>query len=167
MEKGQGPPPGMQGPPPGMLGPPPGMLGPPPGMQGPPPGMPAPPYPGFSSDHSPGVYQAQPGMYPNQQPAYQYSPQQPQVVHPVSQVVMMQQHLPSEVPGQMMCPHCRSCVVTRIEYKIGFCTWMICGILGVFMCWPCCLIPFCVDSCKDVEHFCPNCNNVLHIYKRR
>ncbi|KAM6942276.1 lipopolysaccharide-induced tumor necrosis factor-alpha factor homolog isoform 1-T1 [Lycodopsis pacificus] len=147
--------------------------------QGPPPEMPAPPYPGFSPD-----YQAQPGSYPIQPPTYQYSPQQPQVVHPVqqptyqyspqqpqvvhpamTQVVVMQQ-LPTDVPGHMMCPHCRSTVVTKTENINGFCTWLICGILGVIMCWPCCLIPFCVDACKDVEHSCPICNNVLHVYKR-
>ncbi|KAK9539782.1 hypothetical protein VZT92_002282 [Zoarces viviparus] len=130
--------------------------------QGPPPGMPAPPYPGFSTD-----YPAQPGIHPMQQPTYQYSPQQPQVVQPVMTQVVMMQQFPTDVPGQMMCPHCQSSVVTKTEHVNGFCTWMICGILGVFMCWPCCLIPFCVDSCKDVEHSCPNCNNVLHIYKRR
>ncbi|XP_031720720.1 LITAF domain-containing protein-like [Anarrhichthys ocellatus] len=135
--------------------------------QGPPPGMAAPPYPGFSPDYN-GAYQAQPGSYPNpvQQPAYQYSPQQPQVVQPVMTQVVVMQQLPTDVPGQMMCPHCRISVVTKTKHISGFCTWLTCGILGVFICWPCCLIPFCVDSCKDVEHSCPNCKNVLHIYKR-
>ncbi|XP_034397246.1 LITAF domain-containing protein-like [Cyclopterus lumpus] len=131
--------------------------------QGPPLEMPAPPYPGFSTDHT-GVYQTQPGVQPIQQPAYLYNPQQPQVVQQVNPVIVMQK-LPSDVPGHMTCPHCRNSVVTRIEHKNGLLTWLICGTLMIFLCWPCCFIPFCVDSCKDVEHSCPSCNNVVHIHK--
>ncbi|XP_053190926.1 LITAF domain-containing protein-like [Scomber japonicus] len=127
--------------------------------------MAAPPYPGPPLDQS---YQVQPHpqvIQPVQQPVYHYSPQQPQIVTPVTQVVMVQP-MPTETPAQMNCPHCQNTVVTKIEYKNGTFTWVLFGVLGIIGCWPCCLIPFCVDSCKDVEHSCPSCNNVLHVYKR-
>ncbi|KAK5926865.1 hypothetical protein CgunFtcFv8_022401 [Champsocephalus gunnari] len=125
-----------------------------------------PPYPGPPGPHVNMGYQNQPMHQPIQQPAYQFNQQQPQVVHPVNQVVVVVQQLPTDVPGQMVCPHCRATVVTIVNYVNGLLTWLICGILGFFLCWLCCIIPFFVDSVKDVEHSCPSCNRVLHIHKR-
>ncbi|KAM4595722.1 lipopolysaccharide-induced tumor necrosis factor-alpha factor homolog [Fundulus diaphanus] len=108
----------------------------------------------------------QPGKTSAQQPVLQFVTQQNQNALPVNQIVVMQP-MPTDAPGRMLCPHCQISVVTSTEYKMGILTWTIAGVLCIFGCWPCCLIPFFVPACKDVEHSCPSCNNVLHIYKRR
>ncbi|KAM9770137.1 uncharacterized protein ACNS7B_008029 [Menidia menidia] len=124
-------------------------------------------------------YPPQPvAQYPPQ-PVAQYPPQPGHhtVIQPFNQMVIQNapqpvnnmvvvQRLPTEVAGQMFCPHCQNNVVTTVGYRIGSYAWIICAIIAVFLIWPCCLIPFCVNSCKDVEHSCPSCRNVIHVHKR-
>ncbi|KAM9792645.1 LITAF domain-containing protein-like [Neosynchiropus ocellatus] len=123
-----------------------------------PPSEPAPPYPGL-----PPAYSAEPCPSTVPVAAYGYGMPAPQVIQTTSQVVMVQ---PTNASGAMVCPFCHTSVVTNTRYISGALTWLICAIVGIFLCWPCCLIPFCVDSCKDVEHSCPNCQRVLHIHKQ-
>ncbi|KAL1005467.1 hypothetical protein UPYG_G00059520 [Umbra pygmaea] len=123
----------------------------------------SPPYPGLPVGYS---FQGAPaaGLC---SPATQYSMGETPANSPVvTQVVVMQQPLPTDVVGHMMCPHCRVQVLTEARHTPGTLAWVICGTLGVLIIWPCCLIPFCVNSCKDVEHLCPNCKKVIHIHKR-
>uniref|UniRef100_A0A3B5JUV9 LITAF domain-containing protein n=1 Tax=Takifugu rubripes TaxID=31033 RepID=A0A3B5JUV9_TAKRU len=107
--------------------------------------LPVPPYPGPPL----GVNQDQPECFS---------------IPVITNVVMVPQL--QDVPGRITCPQCGQSIITTVDYKNGVLTWVICGALGIFGIWPCCLIPFCVPSCKDAEHTCPCCNAVLHIHKR-
>ncbi|KAK5966022.1 Lipopolysaccharide-induced tumor necrosis factor-alpha factor [Trichostrongylus colubriformis] len=69
-------------------------------------------------------------------------------------------------PTSMMCPHCHQQILTKTQPKSGLLTWLLCGGMAIFGCWLCCCIPFCVDSCRDTEHFCPNCRKLLGTYRR-
>jgi lipopolysaccharide-induced tumor necrosis factor-alpha factor len=70
-------------------------------------------------------------------------------------------------PAQLSCPHCHQQIQTRVEYASGLLAWLICGGCVLFGCvLGCCLIPFCVDDCKDAEHYCPSCRAYLGSYKR-
>lgn len=99
---------------------------------------------------------------PGQQPVTQYVPPQNQ---PGEQIIVTQQ-MPTDAPGRMLCPHCKNTVTTSVEHKVGVFTLVIFGIMCFLICWPCSWIPFILNSCKDVQHSCPQCNNVLHVYKR-
>ncbi|KAJ8338104.1 hypothetical protein SKAU_G00370700 [Synaphobranchus kaupii] len=118
------------------------------------------PQPGFSA--SPYQGGPSPVMYPPPTPCIVVGA--PSCTPAGSQVIL----LPglSELPSQTQCPHCHQLVLSRTEHKPGLLAWLICGSLALVGCWPCCLIPFCVDGCQDVDHRCPNCNNLLFVYKR-
>lgn len=138
-----------------------------------------PPYPGpqptqagmnFPGQQTAYVSQADPSvlLYPSSPPygfeALPTNVQQPMAVPVVTQVVMMPTL--TDVPGRITCPHCHQDIMTETEHLSGLLTWLICGTLALFVCWLCCCIPFCVDACKDVKHSCPNCKNVIRVYKR-
>lgn len=69
-----------------------------------------------------------------------------------------------KAPKYVVCQNCAQTVTTKVSHKTGLGTWLIC--LGISSCMPIfCCFPFFNDSCKDVQHDCPNCGGLIG-YKR-
>ncbi|XP_060945513.1 LITAF domain-containing protein-like [Limanda limanda] len=125
-----------------------------------PPQVSAPPYPGPPMNYGGMVHPQE--MYP--QPGFSPCAPPPVVYQGVTHVIVTPAL--QDAPGQMLCPNCHQTVVTTTEHQAGLLTWAVCGVLTIFGCFLCCCIPFCIDSCKDVEHRCPSCHRVIYLYKR-
>lgn len=66
----------------------------------------------------------------------------------------------------LVCPSCTAQITTTVTYDSGLLTWLACvGLIFIGLGWGCCLIPFCVNSCKDATHNCPNCGAFIGRYK--
>ena len=71
------------------------------------------------------------------------------------------------VPCRMGCPSCGMFILTRTKSIAGLMTYASSlGLLVAGGCFGCFLIPFCVDSLKDVKHVCPECNQDIIVYHR-
>lgn len=98
--------------------------------------------------------------FPAQQPVYVQSSLPTNTV-----IIQPQRWYPlSKQPVSMNCPQCNARIVTRVTKQTGGGTWLISGGVCLAGCvfpilWlGCCLLPFCIDDCKDSVHHCSNCN---------
>lgn len=125
----------------------------------------APTAPGFAPHmQAPPMAEYPPPVAPSYPPpmAPSYPPSMPTViVVPHSGSV----HYGDE-PMTVMCAHCNERVITRTEFRAGALTYLSAFGLAFFVWCGCCLVPCCIDSCKDVHHFCPNCNAQVGVFKR-
>ncbi|KAJ6659759.1 hypothetical protein lerEdw1_018475 [Lerista edwardsae] len=73
----------------------------------------------------------------------------------------------SSQPASTICPCCRQIITTEVVYRVGSLTYAAsCGLCLVGCCLGCCIIPFLTNCCKDVDHYCPNCQYHIYRYKR-
>ncbi|CAK9834417.1 Lipopolysaccharide-induced tumor necrosis factor-alpha factor homolog [Anthophora retusa] len=71
----------------------------------------------------------------------------------------------SSRPTTAVCPRCTIIVVTTIQVRHSINTHATAFALFLCGCWPCCLIPYCLNTCKTIDHYCPVCRAYLGTYR--
>ena len=71
-----------------------------------------------------------------------------------------------EHPVQVVCPNGGHLITTNVAYRNGTLTYLLAALLCFIVGPICALIPFCVNSVKDVVHTCPEDGTVIGVYKR-
>ncbi|KAL3284858.1 hypothetical protein HHI36_018996 [Cryptolaemus montrouzieri] len=67
-------------------------------------------------------------------------------------------------PVYIVCPHCSAIVITETYTQRSTATHLTALALCLFGCWPCCILPYFMDSCKNTYHHCPVCNYFFGSY---
>jgi lipopolysaccharide-induced tumor necrosis factor-alpha factor len=67
-----------------------------------------------------------------------------------------------DFPARIRCPNCNNTITTDVKDVPGTHTWLCCVIWALLF-WPAMCVPFCVDSCKDKVHHCPQCRSKVGI----
>eukprot|EP01017_Pseudomicrothorax_dubius_P024070 TRINITY_DN2561_c0_g3_i1.p1 TRINITY_DN2561_c0_g3~~TRINITY_DN2561_c0_g3_i1.p1 ORF type:complete len:173 (-),score=1.61 TRINITY_DN2561_c0_g3_i1:56-574(-) len=68
----------------------------------------------------------------------------------------------SRYPQPLLCTSCGKMGTSMVRYTEGSGTCIMAGALALCGLWAgCCLIPCCLDDCKDVAHLCPYCDHVI------
>ncbi|KAG8228656.1 hypothetical protein J437_LFUL008307 [Ladona fulva] len=69
-------------------------------------------------------------------------------------------------PVTLTCPSCGARITSRINYETSTRTHGMCMAMCAFGLWLCCFLPYLMDSCKNANHYCPNCNAYLGQYQK-
>lgn len=67
-------------------------------------------------------------------------------------------------PLNLTCPSCAHMINTLTYTHRSNLTHFSALILFMCGCWPCCLLPYCMKSCKTTHHYCPDCQTYLGMY---
>ncbi|KAJ8413565.1 hypothetical protein AAFF_G00080720 [Aldrovandia affinis] len=121
----------------------------------------------------------EPQSPPPYQPQFQLQPQFSQVTHPVqvhsqpvfiqpaAQGVVIVSNNLGDTSCMTTCNNCHRRVTTRVIYKSGTFSWVMCFVFIFFGCFcGCCLLPFFMETFQDAHHSCPECHNNLYVHKR-
>ncbi|CAH2094602.1 unnamed protein product [Euphydryas editha] len=109
------------------------------------------------------------GVYPHPTAPNSTQPQTAAIPHPPPGMsVPVGLVLPPAVgtePTTVTCYNCGKVVTTRVTYTTAWHTHLVAGSICVItmVCSLCCLglIPYCFDTFKDAEHYCPNCSTFI------
>ncbi|XP_037952967.1 lipopolysaccharide-induced tumor necrosis factor-alpha factor homolog isoform X3 [Teleopsis dalmanni] len=106
---------------------------------------------------------------PGYTPASYYQPPHPQPP-PQQSTVIITTTTPSLVPigsgpTHITCPSCHAQVLTTVKTEATSRTHCWALLLCLVGLWPCVCLPYCMDSCQNSNHYCPNCNAYIGTYQ--
>ncbi|XP_035432026.1 lipopolysaccharide-induced tumor necrosis factor-alpha factor homolog [Spodoptera frugiperda] len=127
-----------------------------------------PPYTEFATPPPPViVHQPQVSPVPIPEPVVVLSAV-PVVVHqPQVSPTPIPVSMPDNVGPEAMSMICKSCnkqIYTRVEHKPTANTYLIAGLCCLLLCWPCACCVYCSASCRNIDHYCPNCDSYIGTY---
>ncbi|XP_067632213.1 lipopolysaccharide-induced tumor necrosis factor-alpha factor homolog [Eurosta solidaginis] len=114
-------------------------------------GQQPPPYSAPPAGFTPATHFQPPPMAP--------PPQVPTVIITTSAPTQL-----GEEPTRTKCPSCHADILTTVDYTANSCTHIWALVLCLFICWPCVCVPYCMKSCQNANHYCPNCNAFIGTY---
>ncbi|XP_055917054.1 lipopolysaccharide-induced tumor necrosis factor-alpha factor homolog isoform X2 [Eupeodes corollae] len=116
---------------------------------------------------TPGYSQPIPAQYYGGQPGgYNPNGTQASCVVITQQPIVTTQYAPvGQTQSRVNCPSCHADVLTNVRYEPNTQTHLIALCLFCFICWPCVCLPYCMDSCQNANHYCPNCNAFIGTYQ--
>ncbi|PZC75753.1 hypothetical protein B5X24_HaOG205670 [Helicoverpa armigera] len=67
----------------------------------------------------------------------------------------------------VVCPSCKATINTKVDSKTTVKTHFMALLLcSCVVCSLCSCMPYCMKSCRNADHYCPNCGTYLGTYKR-
>lgn len=98
----------------------------------------------------------------NNPPPLMYQPAYPQSM--AAPMMVMATNVWMRTPQTALCDSCHQQITTLVNYNTfgSLLPWISCVLTccsGLWCC--CCFIPFCMQSCKTADHFCPQCRRLL------
>ncbi|XP_059060280.1 lipopolysaccharide-induced tumor necrosis factor-alpha factor homolog [Achroia grisella] len=83
---------------------------------------------------------------------------------PAAAVVLIGQQMGPE-PAIAVCNTCNQQMVTRTDQRPTMRTHLTALLLLLLGCWPCVCIPYCMNSCLHVDHYCTRCGAFVGTYR--
>ncbi|KAK4874440.1 hypothetical protein RN001_013800 [Aquatica leii] len=69
-------------------------------------------------------------------------------------------------PNHTYCPVCHRCIITRTSATPAEKAHLYAVLLCLLGCFPFCILPYCMHSCKNIHHYCPYCGAFIGTYNK-
>ncbi|CAH0547744.1 unnamed protein product [Brassicogethes aeneus] len=80
--------------------------------------------------------------------------------------VLVQPSVPlAREPTRTTCPSCHAEILTTVSNMATTKTHLIAFLMCILGCFCCCCIPYCMKSCTNQKHTCPNCKAYIGEHK--